>query len=106
MAFKAMTGIPADTLLLILYHYLPNRAAGIAAVILYAVVSVAVTAVTIKTRTWYMMTVALTGLLELTGMASSNTGTHSHCNLRQTLGSTESMPRPNNRMPRLITCES
>jgi len=85
MAFTAMTGIPADALLLILYHYLPNRAAAIAAVILYAVVSVAVTAVTVKTRTWYMMTVALTGLLELTGMAWGSTGTDWPCNLRQTL---------------------
>jgi hypothetical protein len=62
--FKAL---PADRLLLVLYHYLPNREAAIAAVILYAVVTLAVAAVTIRTRAHYMWTVAFTGLLELTG---------------------------------------
>lgn len=59
--------LPADMLLLILYHYLPSLGAAIAAVILYAVISIAVTAVTVKTRAWYMMTVAFTAVLELTG---------------------------------------
>jgi hypothetical protein len=59
--------MPADTVLLILYHYLPNKQAAIAAVILYAVITVGVTAVTVKTRSWYMLTVALTGVMELTG---------------------------------------
>lgn len=59
--------LPVDTVLLILYHYVPNKAAAIAAVVLYAIISIAVTAVSIKTRTHYMLTVALTGFLELAG---------------------------------------
>lgn len=53
--------------LLILYHYLPNKQAAIAAVILYAIITGLATAVTVNTRSWYMLTVAFTGLLELTG---------------------------------------
>lgn len=59
--------LPGDMVLLILYHYLPNKEAAVAAVILYAVITIAVTAVTIKTQSWYMLTVGLTGLMELTG---------------------------------------
>lgn len=62
-----LNSLPGDMLLLVLYHYLPNRATAIAAVILYAVVTLAVAAVTILTRAHYMWTVAFTGLLELTG---------------------------------------
>lgn len=62
--FKALHG---DMLLLVLYHYLPNRVAAIAAAILYAVVTLGVAAATIHTRSHYMWTVTFTGLLELTG---------------------------------------
>jgi hypothetical protein len=63
----SLNQLPADMVLLILYHYLPNKQAAIAAVVLYAVITVMVTAVTVKTRSWYMLTAAFTGLLELTG---------------------------------------
>ena len=59
--------LPVDTVLLILYHYLPNKAAAIAAVVLYAVISLVVTALSIKTKSYYMLTVAVTGFLELAG---------------------------------------
>lgn len=62
-----LSDLPVDTVLLILYHYIPSKAAATAAVVLYAIVSVAVTAVTMKTRAYYMLTVAITGFLELAG---------------------------------------
>jgi hypothetical protein len=60
--------LPVDTVLVILYHhYLPNKAAALAALVLYAFISVAVTAVSVKTRSYYMLTVAVTGFLEVAG---------------------------------------
>lgn len=61
------SGLPVDTVLLILYHYLPNRGAAAAAVALYALVSLAAAAITVKTRCWYMLLVPVTALLELAG---------------------------------------
>jgi hypothetical protein len=60
-------GLPVDTVLLILYHYVPSRPAAVAAVVLYALMSILVTAISIKTRSYFMLTVAVTGLLELAG---------------------------------------
>lgn len=62
-----LEALPTDSVLLILYHYLPSKGAAIAAVVLYAIISLAVTAVTCTTRTYYMLTVAVTGFLELAG---------------------------------------
>lgn len=59
--------LPAETVLMFLYHYIPSKPAAIAAAVLYAVISVAVAAVTVKTRTYYMLTVGVTGILELIG---------------------------------------
>lgn len=56
-----------DTVLLILYHYVPSRPAAVAAVVLYAVISILVAAISIKTRSYFMLTVAVTGFLELAG---------------------------------------
>jgi hypothetical protein len=56
-----------DRVLLILYHYVPSRPAAIAAVVLYAVISILVTGISIKTRSYFMLTVAVTGFLELAG---------------------------------------
>ncbi len=53
------------------YHYIPSKPAAIAAVVLYALVSIAVAAVTLKTRSYYMLTVVVTGLLELAGKCRS-----------------------------------
>lgn len=60
-------GLPVDTVLLILYHYVPSRPAAIAAVVLYAVISILVAGISIKTRSYFMLTVAVTGFLELAG---------------------------------------
>jgi hypothetical protein len=56
-----------DRVLLILYHYVPSRPAAVAAVVLYAVISILVTGISIKTRSYFMLTVAVTGFLELAG---------------------------------------
>jgi hypothetical protein len=60
-------GATGDTALLVLYSYTPNSGAAIVAVLFYALISIAVTAVTVKTRTWYMLLVPFTALLELAG---------------------------------------
>lgn len=59
--------LPVETVLHLLFGYTPCKAAAIAAVVLYAIITVAVAAVTLKTRTYYMLTVVFTGVLELIG---------------------------------------
>jgi len=59
--------LPVETILLILYHYIPSKSAAIAALVLYILVTIAVTAVTLKTRAFYILTVSVTGILEVIG---------------------------------------
>jgi hypothetical protein len=59
--------LPVETVLHLLFGYTPCKAVAIAAVVLYALVTVAVAAVTLRTRTCYMLTVVITGILELIG---------------------------------------
>lgn len=59
--------LPVETILLILYHYIPSKSAAIAALVLYILVTIAVTAVTLKTRAFFMLTVSITGILEVLG---------------------------------------
>lgn len=56
-----------EYLVLLFFHEIPNKAAAIVALVLFAIISVAVTAITIKTRCYYMLTVAITGYLEMGG---------------------------------------
>ncbi|EFJ41301.1 hypothetical protein VOLCADRAFT_33026, partial [Volvox carteri f. nagariensis] len=49
---------------------IPRKSAAIAALILYLVISIVVFAITCKTRSWFMLTVVLTGLLEAAGFLS------------------------------------
>lgn len=64
--------LPIDAVLGLLYQYIPNKGAAAAAVVLYALLSIAVAAVSIKTRLYYMLLVALTALLELAGELAEN----------------------------------
>lgn len=61
------SGATGDAALLVLYSYIPNSGAAIVAVLFYTLISIAVTVVTVKTRTWYMLLVSFTALLELAG---------------------------------------
>lgn len=49
------------------YHELPNKAAAIAAICLYAAVTAVLLATTIKTRAWFMLFGAATGIIEVAG---------------------------------------
>jgi hypothetical protein len=60
--------MPVELVLQLTYGYIPSKPAAIAAVVLYAIITVAVAAVTLKTRTYYMLTVVFTGILELIGV--------------------------------------
>ncbi|KIY97311.1 hypothetical protein MNEG_10650 [Monoraphidium neglectum] len=51
------------------FSQIPSRDAALAAAVLYAATSVAVLATTIKTRAWFMLIVAITGLCEVLGFA-------------------------------------
>jgi hypothetical protein len=62
--------LPPKAVLLLLYGYIPNKGAATVAVVLYILVSIAVTAVTVKTKSWYMLVVTLAAILELAGKGS------------------------------------
>jgi hypothetical protein len=67
--------LPVETVLHLLFGYTPSKPAAIAAVVMYAIITVAVAAVTLKTRTYYMLTVVVTGILELIGAQGGATCT-------------------------------
>ena len=67
-------GLPTEALLAVLYQYIPNKGAAATAVALYALLSIAVAAVSVKTRLYYMLLVALTALLELAGEGARGAG--------------------------------
>jgi hypothetical protein len=77
--------LPPKAVLLLLYGYIPNKGAAIVAVLLYILVSIAVTAVTVKTKSWYMLVVTLAAILELAGKGSPGDVlvwwryNHTHC---------------------------
>lgn len=62
-----MPGLPTQAALLLLYGYIPNQGAADVAVICYVPISVAVTAVTVKTKAWYMLLVTVAAVFELAG---------------------------------------
>lgn len=64
---RLLQGMSTKDALQILYSYSPNQVAAGSAVALYVLVSIGVTAVTVKTKSWYMLLVTLTALLELAG---------------------------------------
>jgi hypothetical protein len=68
----------ADSLLLLLYRFNPNQGAAIVAVVVFALIALAVTAVTVKTKAWYMLLVSLTALFELAGEGTAAAPEASH----------------------------
>lgn len=68
-------GISAQAARLLLYSYLPDRGAAAVAVVVYALISIAATAVAVKKKAWYMLPVALAAVLELAGWGSRLTTT-------------------------------
>lgn len=52
------------------FHYTPDLAAAITALVLFVLISLANGAVTVYTRTWFMLIVAATGFLEAGGYIS------------------------------------
>jgi hypothetical protein len=62
-------GLTTEQLVLIFFHEIPNKAAAAAVLTLLAVISLVITGLSIKTRSYYMLTVAVTGFLEMAGYA-------------------------------------
>uniref|UniRef100_A0A383WPD6 THH1/TOM1/TOM3 domain-containing protein n=1 Tax=Tetradesmus obliquus TaxID=3088 RepID=A0A383WPD6_TETOB len=69
MAPPMPLGLTTEQLVLIFFHEIPNKAAAAAALALFAVISLVITALSFKTRSYYMLTVAVTGFLEMAGYA-------------------------------------
>jgi hypothetical protein len=65
-----MTPLTTEELVIRYLHEVPNEAAAAAALVLLAIIAVALTTITIKTRTFYMLTVAITAFLEMVGYAT------------------------------------
>jgi hypothetical protein len=69
MGYTMPVGLTREQLIMVFFHEIPNKAAAIAALVLFAVISIAITGLSVKTRSYYMLTVAVTGFLEMAGYA-------------------------------------
>lgn len=52
------------------FHEYPKQSPAIAAVALYCIASLAIVILTVRTKAWFMLTVAITGFLEMGGYAA------------------------------------